>query len=108
MLKPPLGHDSATEDISATFSTLVSLQGFFLCLSSMICSLVIEGVVFMPCKHILMFHDLPTSAARSVGSYHKLIRHAGNAKISLWHALNAQVSSLNLQLFKPVLLSCAN
>ena len=43
-LKPPLGHDSATEDISATFSMLVSMQGFFPCLSSMICSLVIEGV----------------------------------------------------------------
>ena len=44
ILKPPLGHDSATEDISATFSMLVSMQGFFPCLSSMICSLVIEGV----------------------------------------------------------------
>ena len=44
-LKPPLGHDSATEDISATFSMLVSImQGFFPCLSSMICSLVLEGV----------------------------------------------------------------
>ena len=43
--KPPPGYDSATEDISATFSTLVSMQGFFLCLSSMICLLVIEGVV---------------------------------------------------------------
>ncbi|CAH3017931.1 unnamed protein product, partial [Porites evermanni] len=31
-------------DISATFSVLVSMQGFFPCLSSMICSLVIEGV----------------------------------------------------------------
>ena len=44
ILKPPLGHDSAIEDISATFSMLVSMQGFFPCLSSMICSLVIEGV----------------------------------------------------------------
>ena len=43
-LKPPPGHDSATEDISATFSMLVSMQGFFPCLSSMICSPVIEGV----------------------------------------------------------------
>ena len=28
--KPPPGYDSATEDISATFSTLVSMQEFFL------------------------------------------------------------------------------
>ena len=42
--KPPPGYDSATEDISAKFSTLVSMQGFFLRLSSMICLLVIEGV----------------------------------------------------------------
>ena len=44
ILQPPLGHDSATQDMSATFSMLVSMQGFFPCLSSMICSLVIEGV----------------------------------------------------------------
>ena len=44
VFKPPPWYDSATEDISATFSTLVSMQGFFLCLSWMICSLVIEGV----------------------------------------------------------------
>ena len=44
ILKPPLGHDSATEDISATFSMLVSMQGFFPRLSSLIRSLVIEGV----------------------------------------------------------------
>ena len=45
ILKPPLGHDSATENISATFSMLVSIHGFFPCLSSMICSLVIKGVI---------------------------------------------------------------
>ena len=33
VFKPPPGYVSATEDISATFSTLVSMQGFFLCLS---------------------------------------------------------------------------
>ena len=44
ILRPPLAHDPATEDISATFSILISMQGFFLCLSSMVCSLVIEGV----------------------------------------------------------------
>ena len=59
--------------------------------------------ILTPCKHILRFRDLPTSAVRRLGSNKKLIpsmlRHAGHAKISLWRALNAQASSLNLQLF---------
>ena len=29
--------------------------------------------ICMPCKRILMFHDLPTSAARNLGSNNKLI-----------------------------------
>ena len=98
--------------------------------------------ICMPCKHILRFRDLPTSAARSLGSNKKLIpsmphvpkspacrscqifrhaklsniagmpnslacrecqnlQHAGHAKIRVWRVLNAQVSSLNLQIFKP-------
>ena len=66
--------------------------------------------ICMPCKHILRFRDLPTSTARSLGSNKKLIpsmpcvpnfRHAGNAKIGVWRALNAHVTSLNLQIFKP-------
>ena len=98
--------------------------------------------ICMPCKHILRFRDLPTSAARSLGSNKKLIpsmphvpkspayrscqifrhaklsniagmpnslacracqnlQHAGHAKIRVWRVLNTQVSSLNLQIFKP-------
>ena len=72
--------------------------------------------ICMPYEHILRFHDLPTSVERSLGSNKKLIPSmprvpkspacracqilslVGHVKISLWRALNAQVSSLHLQL----------
>ena len=74
--------------------------------------------ICMPCKHILRFRDLPTRAARSLGSNKNLacmlrvpkssarwacqiFWHAKHAKSRVWRALNAQVSSLNLQIFKP-------
>ena len=73
--------------------------------------------ICMPCKHIWNFRDHLTRAARSLGSNEKSIPnmprvpkspvcragqifwYAGHTKVSLWHAVNAQVSSLNLQLF---------
>ena len=79
--------------------------------------------ICMPCRQILNFRDLLTRVARSLGSNEKFIPnmplvpkspacragqiqifwHAGHTKISLRHAVNGQVSSLNLQLFQACL-----
>ena len=61
----------------------------------------------MPCKHILRFRDLLTRVARSLASNKKFIPSMPRVPKSaacracqiLWHALNAQASSFNLQLF---------